>query len=715
MSAHLWMILCLTYLAGLFSAGLLSGSPSALIWLCFIGSWLVIAAIASVVIPRYWRRGPRGYLWLLMGAVAILSAFYSHWRIPQPGAKDISQLLRAPHYDSRVVSITGRLLDGGQTNASGLQQYWLQTELIQVPPDPQFRPSSGQVYLTLPADLGTSWLGCEQIRVTGLLYQPKSPQNPSNFNFKAYLASRGVFAGVRGSEAVEVKKGFCLIPQLRQKIVRAQSQFLPKTQEGVSWEGLLLSSIVLGQKAANLPYELRSLFSFVGLSHLLAASGYQVSLLVGTVLSLSQWRSPRVRLSLGAGILFFYLGLTGLQPSVVRAGLMWLGIMIAVVSERKIKPLSALLFVATMMPLVNPIWIWDLGFQLSFLATFGILVTTARLQAYLDFLPPKLSEMVAVPLSATLWTTPLLLGQFSVFVLVAIPLNILVTPLIEIISLTGMISAIAALVFPWAGAAIAWLLYYPTLALIRLAEAFSQFPPLAVGQLLPGFVLLTYGIMVLVWLNAHWRPYWPALGLGLCGLILVPLLYQQFSRTQVTIFHTPRQPVILIQQPGNAMVISDGEAKTQQFLLAPMLAKSGISQVNCTLELKDPQNPPSLSDCSKLTWLEKSPPILDLTLANQHWWIFLQPPIANQVIPPSLTAQSPDVMLWAGKFFPQLWLETLKPKTVIAVAHSIGPSLRRTLKREGTRLWITGDEGAMQWTPSQGFFPETNLDYDAGR
>ncbi|BFM38505.1 ComEC/Rec2 family competence protein [Synechocystis sp. LKSZ1] len=694
-----WAIICLTYLAGLLSTAWLGLSPAPSQWMGLSLGWLLLAGSAAIFGPRRWPRGPGSLFWLSLALVALLAAGYLQWRLPQPSAQDISQALQPKATIQPTVTVVGHLLGPGQENARGGQQFWLAAELVQKEPDLQFRSTTGQLYMTLPAAVAQQWLGCEKIRVTGQLYQPRSPKNPSQFDFSAYLQRRGVFAGLRGQRAETAGQGFCWPAQLRQRIVQAQSQGLPKNTAGISPEGQLLSSIVLGQKAVSLPYGLRALFSQVGLSHLLAASGYQVSLLVGTVLSWGQSQRPRYRLGLALGILLLYLMLTGLQPSVVRAALLWLGVMVAVVNERKLNPLGALLLVATAMTLVNPVSIWDLGFQLSFLATLGILVTAPYLQEKLDFLPPKISEIISVPLAATLWTTPLLIGQFSQFSWVAIPLNIIVTPLIELLSLGGMLSALGALLWPGLGTLLALPLLYPTQALMYLAEMGSQFPALAVGRVAGGLVLLLYGAMILVWQHTPWRRYWLGASLGLWALVFLPLTYQQFLRTQVIVFHTPQQPVLLIQRQQALTLITDGQDQTEAFVLQPALAQNALNQSPCRLSSQELS-----SACPSVTWLSQQPPILEFTLQQKRWWVLLKRLEAKAPIP--ALPSRPDVLVWTGKFMPQAWLEALNPRTAIAVTEHVSQRTRTILKTQGSQLLVTGEMGAVLWTPHHGFMAE---------
>jgi competence protein ComEC len=110
--------------------------------------------------------------------------------------------------------------------------------------------------------------------------------------------------------------------------------------------------------------------------------------------------------------------------------------------RRKVKLLGSLLVTATLLLLFNPLWIWDLGFQLSFLATLGLLVTVPPLIKKLDWMPPAIACLIAVPIAASLWTLPLQLYVFGVVPVYSIVVNMITTPLISVISISGIISAL---------------------------------------------------------------------------------------------------------------------------------------------------------------------------------------------------------------------------------------------------------------------------------
>jgi competence protein ComEC len=277
----------------------------------------------------------------------------------------------------------------------------------------------------------------------------------------------------------------------------------------------------------------------------------------------------------------------------MRAALMGFGALIALLMDRRVRNLGSLILVATILLLFNPLWIWDLGFQLSFLATLGLIVTAPVLQRWLDWLPLAIATAVAIPIAAFVWTLPLLMQVFSVVASYSIVTNIITVPLIVIISLGGMISAIAALFVPVAGSAIAWLLYYPIHWLIAIVTFFTQLPgsSVAVGKLPLGLMVAIYALMGLVWFSSWWQKRWWLVGLFALTLLIVPLTYQQLTRVQVTVLAANQEPVVVIQDQGKVALINSGDADTATYTVLPFLKQQGINLIDLAVALTTESSP----------------------------------------------------------------------------------------------------------------------------
>ncbi|MFM6278316.1 MAG: ComEC/Rec2 family competence protein, partial [Dolichospermum sp.] len=163
-------------------------------------------------------------------------------------------------------------------------------------------------------------------------------------------------------------------------------------------EGPLVSSMVLGAKAVDLPYDIRDLFVRTGLAHALAASGFQTSLILGVILQLTKGTNKATQITLGGLGLTSFLFLAGFEPAVLRAVIMGFAALLGLALEKGVKQLGSLLIAATLLLLFNPLWIWNLGFQLSFLATLGLIVTSPAIDKRLDWLPPAISSLISASL-----------------------------------------------------------------------------------------------------------------------------------------------------------------------------------------------------------------------------------------------------------------------------------------------------------------------------
>lgn len=725
MKRNSWTVLCLAYVIGLLSTAALgfNPNPSWQQWLIVVLGLGFFSVGTAILIPRFWRRGPRAGLWLSAGLVAILAVVHLQIRIPQPQNNDISRLLETNNAYSQVITVEGTVLTQGKLTSNRRIQFWFAAEKLQ----PDDRLVTGKLYVTVPESEITSLYASERLTITGKLYKPRSPSNPGSFDFKAYLARQGAFAGLKGQNVINKQPGnvaFKVLWQAQQRIIDAQVRWLGNR------EGTLVSSMVIGQRVVNLSDRVRDSFVKAGLAHVLAASGFQVSLLLGAAIALTARFSARNQFLFALCSLIFYVSLTGIQPSVMRAAVMGVGGAIALISDRKVQQLGSLLLSATILLLFDPWWIWDLGFQLSFLATFGLIVTMPALEKRLQWLPPTIATAIALPLAASLWTFPLLIHVFSVVAIYSIPANILAAPLVTAISLGGMASALVALIFPLAGSAIASLLYYPTYLLIELVHFFETLPgsSLAVGKLSLSLMLCIYALISLVWLNGWLQKRWWTISIAIVLLIVVPIRYERLNLTRVTVLATRQEPVIVIQNRGKATLINSGDRATAKYTILPFLDRQGINQLDCAIAFasqpsqfdgwtllqenltikrfwsnnpfSERKKPFLLTQSSinvdslKIQPLGKPATALLLQIQDQSWLIVLKNKTDN--LDRLDLPKTVSVLLWSG-YLKRDWLERVEPRVSIAVASSVSPKLRQQLQQDNIQLYWTGRDGAIQW------------------
>ncbi|MBW4519528.1 MAG: ComEC/Rec2 family competence protein [Scytolyngbya sp. HA4215-MV1] len=720
---------------------------------------LGLAGLAALGFPKVWKSGPRPHIWLVAGLVGLLASFYLQARSPHPAAHDISASIPTSEVaaQEQVVNVQGLVDSVPHITRSQKAQFWLAvTQLNGVTQanlaSDQGKPVTGKLYVTVPLLQATGLYPGQAIAITGNLYKPKPAENPGAFDFQAYLAREGCFAALRGKQVEPLDRdqqpgwGWW---QVRQRIVQAQIRWLG------SPAGQLLSSMVIGSRAVDLPADVKDQFRKVGLAHALAASGFQTSLILAVVLGRTRRLPARAQFAIGITALTVFVGLTGIEPSVLRAAVMGAGAMLALVMKRKVKPLGSLLLTAVILLVINPLWIWNLGFQLSFLATMGLLVTVPPLTKRLDWLPSALSPLIAVPISAYLWTLPLQLYTFGVVSPYSIPVNIITTPLISILSLGGIVSALAAIVWMPAGSALAWLLDYPTRALLAVVDFASHLTgsEYATGTLPLVLVLLLYGLIGLVWLNPWWRSrWWIALFLG-AVLAIVPTWQARATLFRVTVLATPSDPVMVVQAAGKTGLINSGDEATAHFTVLPFLQKEGINHLDWAIATNTqssigngwtsllarlpiqqfydtgltketplagqtiqsiqskqgtyqtlPINQPTPLGSLTLQLISTEPLALQLQVQNQRWLLLddLQPGQQKELVKAN-RLPNVQVLWWTGKPLDPGLLAILQPKVAIASASAIDANTETQFHRDQTQLYWTGRDGALQWTADEGF------------
>lgn len=212
-------------------------------------------------------------------------------------------------------------------------------------------------------------------------------------------------------------------------------------------EGSLLAGILLGIKK-SMPDNFYESLRKTGTLHIIVASGYNVSVVGGfIVFFLAGILGRKKAVALGFVAIVFYCLMVGADPPVVRAAIMATLGFGAVIAGRLKTGFLTLVAAAGLMILVSPLILFDLGFQLSFLATAGILTIYPLLKRKKIFKIPLLGTELATTLSAQVAVTPLILFRFGEVSFLSPFINALVLPLVPIVMNAGALMVFAGLLF----------------------------------------------------------------------------------------------------------------------------------------------------------------------------------------------------------------------------------------------------------------------------
>lgn len=328
----------------------------------------------------------------------------------------------------------------------------------------------------------------------------EAPEKIEDFAYDKYLARydiysvcwRGQLEKIGSNQGNPVKAGLL---KIKSRFISAINQSLPEPHAS------LLAGILVGARR-GIPEYLLEDFNRVGVTHIIAISGSNITIIAAALLILMQSFGVSRRHTfwlISLGIASFVV-MTGASSSVVRAGIMGLFVLLAGQLGRASRATNALVFTAFVMLLVNPkVLVFDAGFQLSFLATMGIVYINPILQNYAKKWPKVfgLKEVLITTLSAIIMTTPLILYQFGRFSVIAPLANLLIVPLVPLVMALGFITGLVSLIWSMAGSIVGWGTWALLEYVIRIAEwlSFWSLASLELRGFHWGFMAGLYGVI----------------------------------------------------------------------------------------------------------------------------------------------------------------------------------------------------------------------------
>jgi competence protein ComEC len=351
------------------------------------------------------------------------------------------------------------------------------------------------------------------IHLTGTPTIPKSFATDADrtFDYGNYLKKDGIAVIFKASSLVEDTsvKQCCFVSRklsaLNAFFVSHIYKLLPDTDAG------LLSGILLGQKS-DLDTDLRTSFVKTGTIHIVALSGYNVTIVADAVIRLLRTVFSRSVTFLfgGFGIIAFVV-MTGLQTTALRAGAMACVLLLSKGSGRMYNALRALWYVSFIMVALNPrILLYDISFQLSFLATLSIILFLSPMTDWLSWIRMKLvRETLASTLAAQMLVTPWIAYSIGTLSFISPLANLIVLPFISLIMLFGFIAVVISVI---GVGFIIPIVSYPLYAMlefvIETATKLSRVPyasttiPVFATFFLIGIYVLIFGLLYLYYTSS---------------------------------------------------------------------------------------------------------------------------------------------------------------------------------------------------------------------
>lgn len=301
--------------------------------------------------------------------------------------------------------------------------------LVSVPPYPEF--SYG-----------------DKVELTVTLSKPSEIENDGRvFDYKNYLRVRGVWLTSRFTTIKFIESGHGNF--VKEKLFAIKNSFVNSIKNTLPEpESSLLGGLLLGSKQ-SLGQELLDDFQKTGVSHIVVLSGYNIAIVANSIIEFFKFLPKNFSFGFGVVGIFLFALLSGGGASVWRASIMVLVALFAKHSNRDYNAGKILGFTVFVMLFPNPLLlVFDPSFQLSVLATIGLVFVSPVISPYLTKVPERfgLREIVSTTLSTQVTVLPLLIYSTGLFSLVSLPVNILVLVTIPFAMLLGFVTGLLGLV-----------------------------------------------------------------------------------------------------------------------------------------------------------------------------------------------------------------------------------------------------------------------------
>jgi len=314
------------------------------------------------------------------------------------------------------------------------------------------RPFSAKTEILIISNLDEDYQYGDQINIEGTLKKPANfiTDQGKEFDYVNYLRKDGIFYVMSYPKTEIVSHGNGNF--IKNALFYTKEKFLNKMNLAIREpESLLMGGLILGEKS-SFNESLRQSFVDTGTIHIVALSGYNITIVAEWIMKIFSFSSFPKNLGIGAGIvaILLFVLMTGGSSTAVRAGIMASLALFSRVIGRNYDVARALILAGVLMILINPfILVFDVSFQLSFIATVAVIFFAPKIEKYFLWITPrfKLRDIISVTCAAYIFVLPFILYKMGNLSLVALPANALILPFIPFTMILGFLTGFTGIIW----------------------------------------------------------------------------------------------------------------------------------------------------------------------------------------------------------------------------------------------------------------------------
>ena len=436
------------------------------------------------------------------------------------------------------------------------------------------------------------------LKIKGKLEKPIGKNNFGEFDYELYLAQERIFTYLNiwtekdiqkiGEENSNFFTYFSML--VRNKIKKIIEQTLQKPYN------YLLIGMMLGEKGL-IPPEIKEIFAEAGIMHILAVSGLHVGIIAAALFFLLNFLKLPKKLKFTILILFLiiYASITGYQPSVLRATIMFALLIGGKLINRNRNLFLSLFLAAFLILLSNPLVLYDAGFLLSFMVTFFLIYLSPILQEQLSKVLVWIKDPLSISIASWIGIFPLSAYFFNKVSIISIVVNIFIVPLTGIALILGFITFFIGLVSIPLAYLIANINFFVLKMILLISKYFSLLSFSFIYTAQPSiFVIFLYYIMIFLAIEIFYKKIFPPkmkikATILILSAVLVVIIVQVFSpvdNLKVNFINVGEGDCILIEAPKKYNILIDGggtplsDFDVGGKVVIPYLRRKGINKIN---------------------------------------------------------------------------------------------------------------------------------------